>query len=124
MQSHLVSMDHVQIAAPPGCDEAARRFYGGVLGLEEIPLPPVLRGRASCWFQCGSQEIHIGIEEDFRPARKAHPAFVVTDIAALMQSLQARGLETLEDFSLTDRRRFFVFDPWGNRLEFLQRHAV
>ena len=123
MRSHLVSLDHVQITAPPGCDDAARRFYGGVLGLEEIPLPPVLRGHASCWFQCGGQEIHIGIEEDFRPARKAHPAFVVTDIAALMQSLQARGLETLEDFSLTDRRRFFVFDPWGNRLEFLQRHA-
>ena len=123
MHTHLVCLDHVQIAAPPGCDEAARRFYGGVLGLEEIPQPPVLRGRASCWFQCGSQEIHIGIEEDFRPARKAHPAFVVTDIARLMESLRERGLETREDFSLTDRRRFFVFDPWGNRLEFLQRHA-
>ena len=124
MQTHLVNVDHVQIAAPPGCDDAARAFYGGVLGLPELPMPEVLRGRASCWFQCGPQEIHIGIEEDFRPARKAHPAFVVTEIAALMEALHARGLEIMEDFSLTDRRRFFVFDPWGNRLEFLQRHTV
>ena len=119
MDAHLVGLDHVQVAAPPGCDEAARRFYGEVLGLEEIPMPPVLRGRASCWFRCGGQEIHVGIQEDFQPARKAHPAFVSRDLDALRERLRGHGLEVMEDFSLTDRRRFFVFDPWGSRLELL-----
>jgi catechol 2,3-dioxygenase-like lactoylglutathione lyase family enzyme len=107
-----VRLDHVQLAAPPGCEAEARRFFGGVLGLREVPKPPSLAARGGVWFE----NLHIGVEEDFKPARKAHPAFAVDDLDALAAKL---GDVTWDD-ELPGVRRFYARDPWGNRLEFLQ----
>jgi len=117
-------IDHVQIAAPPGCEEAARSFYGLLLGMREIEKPELLRARGGCWFECGVQQLHIGVERDFRPARKAHPAFAASDLDALRERLVSRGIAVLDDDSLPHTRRFYVEDPWGNRLEFVERLFV
>ena len=114
----ILGVDHVQLAAPRGCEEAARAFFGGTLGLEEIAKPEPLAGRGGVWFRAGSQELHIGIEEPFAPAEKAHPAFAVRDEAAL-EELAGRLGEVRWDDSMAGVRRFYAFDPWGNRLEFL-----
>lgn len=117
----IVGLDHVQIAAPKGCEGAARRFYGELLGLAELPKPEPLRGRGGVWFEAGAQQLHIGVEEGFQAARKAHPAFRV-DAAALDElasRLQAAGTEVAWDHDLVGVRRFFVADPWGNRVELL-----
>src|SRR5277367_5638142 len=116
----VVRLDHIQIAAPQGCEAAARQFYGEVLGMAELEKPPVLRARGGCWFQCGSQQVHIGVEPDFHPARKAHPAFVVDDLDALRQFLRQRGATVIDDEALPEARRFYAEDPWGNRLEFIE----
>jgi catechol 2,3-dioxygenase-like lactoylglutathione lyase family enzyme len=116
-------MDHIQIAAPEGCESAAREFYGSLLGMPEIEKPGPLRARGGCWFQCGAQQLHIGVERDFRPARKAHPAFVANDLDDLRQAFLAGGVKVTEDYSLPGTRRFFAEDPWGNRLEFLEAHS-
>lgn len=116
----IARIDHVQLAAPKGCEAAARDFYGGILGLREIEKPEALRGRGGCWFQCGEQQIHIGVESEFRAAKKAHPAFAVADLAKLRESLEGRGIKISDDNSLPETRRFFAEDPWGNRLEFLE----
>jgi catechol 2,3-dioxygenase-like lactoylglutathione lyase family enzyme len=115
-------IDHVQLAAPPGCEAEARRFFGDLLGLTELPKPAPLAVRGGLWFVCGAQQIHIGVEEDFRPARKAHPAFRLRDAAALEAlrvRLLAAGLAIREDREIEEAERFFVQDPWGNRLEFV-----
>ncbi len=117
---HTVRIDHIQIAAPVGCEGAARQFYGEVLGMEELEKPPVLRARGGCWFQCGTQQVHIGVEPDFHPARKAHPAFAVDDLDALRDFLRERGATVLDDDALPGSRRFYSEDPWGNRLEFIE----
>ncbi|MDA0167917.1 VOC family protein [Solirubrobacter taibaiensis] len=111
----------MQIAAPEGCEESARQFYGGLLGLTEAPKPEPLRTRGGVWFTVGAQQLHIGIETNFRAARKAHPAFRVEAAAldALASRLQAAGTEIVWDHDLVGVRRFYVSDPWGNRLEFL-----
>ncbi|HET7558915.1 MAG TPA: glyoxalase, partial [Limnochordia bacterium] len=83
MTHGLVGLDHVQLAAPRGCEAEARRFFGEILGLEEIEKPPTLRGRGGVWFRCGAQQLHIGVASDFAPAKKAHPAFLVADLDAL-----------------------------------------
>lgn len=114
-----MELDHVQIAAPPGCEEEARRFYGGLLGLEEIEKPEPLRSRGGVWFALGDRQLHIGVEEDFTPARKAHPAFRVDELDELAATL---GDVTWDD-SLPGVRRFYVADPWGNRLEILTSPA-
>jgi len=108
-----VRLDHVQLAAPPGCEAEARRFFGEVLGLREVEKPPALAARGGVWFE----QLHVGVEEDFRPARKAHPAFVVDDLDALA----ARLGDVEWDDALPGTRRFYARDPWGNRLEFVQR---
>ncbi len=113
-------MDHVQIAAPEGCESAAREFYGSILGMEEVEKPPILRARGGCWFQCGGQQIHIGVERDFRPAKKAHPAFAVADLDGLRAALAAQGIVVVDDAELPSIRRFYAEDPWGNRLEFIE----
>lgn len=115
----LRSIDHVQVAGPPGCEAAARSFYGGLLGLREIPKPPALASRGGVWFQLGDQELHIGIEPDFRPALKAHPAFRCADPDALAGALQDAGVPITWDRELPGVRRFFTADPFGNRLEVL-----
>lgn len=117
----IARIDHIQIAAPKGCEEAAREFYGALLGLAEIEKPAALRGRGGCWFQCGEQQLHIGVEADFRPAKKAHPAFAVADLEGLRETLNAHAVKTIDDDSLPGTRRFFAEDPWGNRLEFLEQ---
>ena len=104
-------LDHVQVAAPPGCEQEARAFYGGVLGLREIEKPTSLAARGGVWFE----QLHVGVEEDFRPARKAHPAFVVDDLDALA----ARIGHVVWDDAIPGVRRFYAADPWGNRLEFV-----
>jgi catechol 2,3-dioxygenase-like lactoylglutathione lyase family enzyme len=119
MTLHVARIDHIQIAAPEGCEAAAREFYGTLLGLPEIEKPAPLRARGGCWFQCGAQQLHIGIERDFRPAKKAHPAFITSDLEQLRQALRAAGVKVTDDQSLPGTHRFFTEDPWGNRLEFV-----
>ena len=116
----VTGIDHVQVAAPPGCEGDARAFYGDLLGLDEVVKPAGLAGRGGCWFRVGGQELHVGVEESFAPARKAHPGFVVDDLDALRERLAGAGIEVRGDTSLPDARRFFVADPFGNRLEFRQ----
>lgn len=115
----LVAVDHVQLAAPPGSEDLLRAFYVDVLGMTEIPKPPLLAARGGCWFRAGAVELHLGIEEDFRPARKAHPGLRVTDITACAARLEARGAPVRWDSAVPGRRRFHSSDPVGNRLEFL-----
>jgi catechol 2,3-dioxygenase-like lactoylglutathione lyase family enzyme len=118
----IAGLDHVQLAAPPGCEEDARRFFGGLLGLEELEKPPALAARGGAWFACGAQAIHVGVESDFAPARKAHPAFALesaAEVGALASRLAGAGVEVRFDDELPGYRRFYASDPWGNRLEFL-----
>jgi catechol 2,3-dioxygenase-like lactoylglutathione lyase family enzyme len=116
----LTAIDHVQLAAPAGCEEAARAFFGSLLGLAEISKPASLAARGGVWFAVGSQQLHIGVAAEFEPALKAHPAFVASvDIDALAARLAAAGHEVRWDEDLAGVRRFFVSDPWGNRLEIL-----
>jgi enamine deaminase RidA (YjgF/YER057c/UK114 family)/catechol 2,3-dioxygenase-like lactoylglutathione lyase family enzyme len=118
----LLGVDHVQLAAPPGCEAAGRRFFGELLGLQELPKAAALAVRGGLWFQCGAQQIHVGVEQDFRPAKKAHPALRLRDEAAI-EGLKARlaeaGVATRDDHEIEDVARFFAEDPWGNRLEFV-----
>ncbi len=110
----------MQVAAPAGCEEQARAFYGSVLGLEELAKPEALRGRGGCWFRAGAQELHVGVEDGFAPARKAHPGFAVDDLEALRERLRGAGQEPRDDASIPGSVRFFAEDPFGNRLEFRQ----
>ncbi|MGC2530395.1 MAG: VOC family protein [Candidatus Acidiferrum sp.] len=120
MKALICRIDHIQIAAPIGCEPEAREFYGSWLGLREIEKPASLHGRGGCWFQCGDQQLHIGVEPDFRPAKKAHPAFAVSDLARLRALLEGLSVKITDDDSLPGTRRFYAEDPWGNRLEFLE----
>lgn len=116
------ALDHVQLAAPAGCEEAARQFYGELLGLAEVPKPATLAGRGGVWFALGNasgQGLHIGVEQPFAPARKAHPALLVDKLDALAERLTAAGVTVVWDAELPGYRRFYAFDPWGNRLELL-----
>jgi catechol 2,3-dioxygenase-like lactoylglutathione lyase family enzyme len=116
----LADIDHVQIAAPAGCEAAARKFFGVLLGLEEIEKPELLRSRGGCWFRIGARQLHVGVEKDFRPATKAHPAFAVRDIEGLFTMLNGEGVRCQWDDALGGIRRFYADDPWGNRLEFTE----
>ncbi|WP_313798412.1 VOC family protein [Cytobacillus sp.] len=120
MSFSFKGIDHIQLAAPEGCEEQARVFFGEILGLKEIPKPENLRKRGGCWFQCGNQEIHIGIQEGFVPAKKAHPGLVVENLAALRESLLRQEIIIKEEPPIEGRSRFFVDDPFGNRIEFLE----
>jgi catechol 2,3-dioxygenase-like lactoylglutathione lyase family enzyme len=109
----------VQVAAPPGGEDEARRFYGSLLGLTELEKPEALRGRGGVWFACGAHQLHIGIEPNFSPATKAHPALRVVraDLDRLATRLGEAGVEVRWDDAIPGVRRFYVADPWGNRLE-------
>jgi catechol 2,3-dioxygenase-like lactoylglutathione lyase family enzyme len=119
----IVGLDHVQVAAPPSCERDARRFYGSLLGLEEVAKPAPLAARGGAWFALGpgGQQLHIGVEEDFAPARKAHPALVVSAgaLEGLAERLVEAGCEVRWDSSIPGIARFYVDDPWGNRLELM-----
>jgi catechol 2,3-dioxygenase-like lactoylglutathione lyase family enzyme len=114
----ITGIDHVQVAAPAGCEEQARAFYGGLLGLEELPKPPKLAARGGCWFRTGAQELHVGVGDDFVAGRRAHPGFVVSDLEELAARLRSRGVDATYDESIPGVRRFHVADSFGNRLEF------
>jgi catechol 2,3-dioxygenase-like lactoylglutathione lyase family enzyme len=114
----ITGIDHVQVAAPAGCEAQARAFYGGLLGLEELPKPPKLAARGGCWFRAGAQELHVGVDDAFVPARRAHPGFVVSDLEELAARLRTGGVDATYDETIPDVRRFHVADPFGNRLEF------
>ncbi|MER6630051.1 VOC family protein [Streptomyces sp. NPDC000987] len=116
----LTAVDHVQLAAPPGSEDRLRAYYAGVLGMTEIPKPPVLAARGGCWFRAGRVRLHFGVEEDFRPGRKAHPGLRVTDIENCAARLEAGGAPVQWDEDPPGHRRFYSEDPVGNRLEFLE----
>ncbi|MET9256680.1 VOC family protein [Streptomyces sp. NPDC003717] len=116
----LIALDHVQLAAPPGSEPALRAFYTGVLGMTEVPKPAPLAARGGCWFEAGFVRLHVGVEADFRPARKAHPGLRVRGIAAYAARLTAAGTRVTWDDALPDHARFYAADPVGNRLEFLE----
>jgi len=116
----VTALDHLQLAMPRGREADARAFYAGILGLAELTKPPHLAGRGGVWFALGSQQLHLGVEDEFRPARKAHPAFLVGDIAALRARLEQYGFSPYDDEPLRGYERFYVADPFGNRLEFLK----
>ncbi|MET8943103.1 VOC family protein [Streptomyces sp. NPDC004542] len=120
----LVAVDHVQLAAPPGSEDQLRAYYVDVLGMTEIPKPPVLAARGGCWFQAGAVRLHLGIAQDFRPGRKAHPGLRVRDIGAYAARLAGRGAPVTWDENLPGHRRFYAEDPVGNRLEFLEAVAT
>ena len=113
----LDGVDHVQLAAPPGCEAEARRFFGGLLGLEELDKPEALRARGGVWFRVGAQQLHVGVEQEFAPARKAHPAFAVSRYDELVARLRAAGVQATDDDSIPGVRRCYVADPWENRIE-------
>jgi catechol 2,3-dioxygenase-like lactoylglutathione lyase family enzyme len=113
-----VRLQHVSIAIPPDGAAAARTFYGDLLGLEELPKPEPLAARGGCWFRAGAQELHVGVESPFAPARKAHPGLVVADLDALAARLRAAGIDVVYDETLPTTKRFHTADPFGNRLEF------
>jgi catechol 2,3-dioxygenase-like lactoylglutathione lyase family enzyme len=119
---NILSIDHVQIAMPVGEEEEARRFYINVLGFSEIPKPPELSKRGGAWFQCEDVQLHLGVEADFRPARKAHPAFLVDDLERLITKVQGAGYETdTSQPPLDGYQRARVFDPFGNRIELMEK---
>jgi catechol 2,3-dioxygenase-like lactoylglutathione lyase family enzyme len=115
-----VVIHHVQLAMPPGQEAAARAFYEHVLGLTEIAKPAVLAGRGGAWFRADGIELHLGVEDDFRPARKAHPGLLVTDLDQRAARLAAAGHSVAWDGDFPGMRRFYTADPFGNRLELLQ----
>ncbi|CAN5336506.1 VOC family protein [soil metagenome] len=116
----IEELHHVQVSCPPGSEAALRDFYGGVLGMAEVPKPPVLAARDGVWFRRGTAEIHCGVEADFRPARKAHPGLQCTDVDAVAASCLAAGHEISWDDNFPGYRRCYVSDPVGNRLELVQ----
>src|SRR4051794_32389572 len=110
----LLAIDHVQIAMPAGREAEARAFYAGVLGLTEMEKPASLAGRGGCWFENGAVKVHLGVDPDFHAAGKAHPAFLVEDVAALEQKAVAGGASVMRDVALDGYDRIHVFDPFGN----------
>ncbi|MFN7573409.1 MAG: VOC family protein [Betaproteobacteria bacterium] len=113
----VLGLDHVQLAMPKGQEDSARVFYGGLLGLKEIPKPSELASRGGVWFECGALQLHLGVEESFVPARKAHPALLLAGYEAFVAKLAQAGLSVKPDTTVPGLRRAFVDDPFGNRVE-------
>lgn len=123
-EGEVISLHHLQVAMPPGQEDAARGFYGELLGLEEVPKPEHLAKRGGCWFKGPALELHLGVEAEFRPARKAHPAFRVEGLHALRERLELAGVEIVDDEQLEGHERFYAFDPFGNRLELIEQASA
>ena len=117
----FLRIDHVQIAMPPGGEETARKFYRDIMRLTEVPKPKELAGRGGCWFESGDVRVHVGVEADFHPARKAHPAFEVTNLASLIIRLGAAGVPLKQDVPIDGMERVHIEDPFGNRIELVER---
>ncbi len=117
----ITALHHVQLAMPPGREDDARAFYVGVLGFTEIPKPTNLVTRGGLWLKSGDADVHLGVEQDFRPAKKAHPALLVDDLAAIRAACEASGSMLTIDEPLEGYDRAYVADPFGNRIELLQR---
>jgi catechol 2,3-dioxygenase-like lactoylglutathione lyase family enzyme len=113
----VVGIDHVQLAMPAGGEDEATTFYEGLLGLPRVPKPDPLAARGGCWFEATGVKVHLGVEADFRPARKAHPALVVDDLAELAARLRAAGIQVREGEDPSGRPQLYVEDPFGNRIE-------
>jgi catechol 2,3-dioxygenase-like lactoylglutathione lyase family enzyme len=116
----IMQIEHVQLAMPVGGEQLARRFYGDLLGIPEAAKPPNLAKRGGCWFERGSLKLHLGVEADFRPARKAHVALLVEDLAELRRRLSAADVDVKDDEPLQGYHRIYVDDPFGNRLELME----
>jgi len=120
----IIGLDHIQLAMPTGEEARARAFFTGVLGMPEIVKPDSLKGRGGCWYVCGAQELHVGVEAGFRPAKKAHPAFLVKDLTAMQARIEKAGVEIHHQPPLPNAKRIFIEDPFGNRIELIERVAV
>jgi catechol 2,3-dioxygenase-like lactoylglutathione lyase family enzyme len=116
----ITALDHVQLAMPPGREAEARAFYQGLLGIPEVTKPPHLARRGGAWFARDDLKVHLGVEQNFAPARKAHPAFLVTDLAALIATLTEAGFVPVTDQPLAGYERVYVSDPFGNRIELME----
>jgi len=116
----LLAIDHVQLAMPAGREPEARAFYSGILGIPEVAKPENLAKRGGAWFETGTLKVHLGVEQNFAPARKAHPAFRVADLPALIAHLQASGVTVTTDEPLPGYTRCYIADPFGNRIELLE----
>ena len=121
--THISGLDHVQVAMPKGEETRARSFYGALLGLEELPKPREAAARGGVWFKCGELQLHLGVEETFAPARKAHPAFRVRGYEVLLDKLSAHGVKVDRDTTQPGIERAFVHDPFGNRIELIRFDA-
>ena len=119
----IVGIEHVQLAMPAGGEAEARAFYQGLLGIPEVPKPPNLAKRGGAWFERGSLKIHLGVEADFRPARKAHPALLVANLESLIADLRSAGVPIVDDEPLAGYLRVYVSDPFGNRIELMERKS-
>jgi catechol 2,3-dioxygenase-like lactoylglutathione lyase family enzyme len=117
----VLSIDHVQLAMPSGREAEARKFYAGTLGIPEVPKPPDLAKRGGCWFERGALKIHLGVDADFRAAKKAHPALLVDNLAALKSALAAGGYAMKDDEPLEGYDRIYADDPFGNRIELMEQ---
>jgi catechol 2,3-dioxygenase-like lactoylglutathione lyase family enzyme len=117
----VLALDHVQLAIPDGGEDEARAFYAGLLGFREVDKPQSLAGRGGCWFEAGAVRLHLGVDKSFVPAQKAHAALLVDDLAELRQSLEAASCRVADDVALPGYQRFHVFDPFGNRIELMQK---
>src|SRR5438093_9833918 len=113
----ITGIDHIQIAAPRGSEEQARRFYADLLGMPEISKPAPLERRGGVWFRAGEQQLHVGVEDEFRPARKAHPCLIEDALEELAKRLRESGREITWNTEIPEIRRFYFADPWGNRIE-------
>ncbi len=116
----LLCIDHVQLAMPAGREDEAREFYAGLLELCEVTKPPALAARGGVWFEAGSLKIHLGVDSEFRPARKAHPALLTQDLPALVHRLREARVEVRDDVLLPGYDRVYISDPFGNRIELLE----
>lgn len=116
----VCGINHVQLAMPAGGENLARRFYGELLGLSEIPKPPDMAARGGAWFQCGPLQLHLGVEAEFRPAKKAHPALMVEGLDHFREILKTAGHAVKCDEPLAGFQRLFTADPFGNRIELME----
>jgi catechol 2,3-dioxygenase-like lactoylglutathione lyase family enzyme len=115
----VIGIDHVQLAIPAGGEDAAREFYARLLGIPEVPKPAPLAKRGGAWFERGNLKVHLGVDPDFKPARKAHPGLLVRELAVLVRQLRSAGYD-VEEVRVDDQPRAYVDDPFGNRLELVE----